>query len=648
MASEKSNRGGLPAFIIGGILIVALVGAPLYLPAVQSDDERLRAAIEPDLAKVAARLAAVNGNVAVIAELRKQLEGEKVKLSLEDVVGRVEKSSKSLDDVDKQLAETNRLLTGVQNKYKDLLSDPIPVAPRGASLASDSFRKLKELTAAQETQLREADSIVKQMQGLTFGGASGRSNMAVNRLAASVAYQQALLASNRAELLRSQAASDRIVAAALLDINAEARRSAASVKARVPADLIATLQKRAEELPKAIEQGETFFKQLDQIVAKQEEKAKQLREQARKARAELAQLDLALSQGGNTAVSTYRNSRERYEQLSIQARQAEAAADAIENGWLQGATLNDAAADDLLAAPYEGGQAVPGLVTLRVRRDGAERDLDSLKKALETTQKQIEDAESQSKQMDEQLGEMTKLADACVKSVDKLCERAEGLSKDARAAEDLALAALDNAARFANQATTAAQTRVREARAEAGKAPPDKPNERLKEIADDKDGEAATRFLSAQAAFAAADVLCERIGDMRMSALLAGLRADEKGKEAGAKDDAGLAKARERGIAYAKKATEELAAAATLVEGANYSIEGKRVTGRDYVWQFQSAQAAAHLMLRQLTDKKDEQTAQRDKAYELLTKAAKGREASPLVSPAVDMILYLQKSAGAK
>jgi divalent metal cation (Fe/Co/Zn/Cd) transporter len=60
----------------------------------------------------------------------------------------------------------------------------------------------------------------------------------------------------------------------------------------------------------------------------------------------------------------------------------------------------------------------------------------------------------------------------------------------------------------------------------------------------------------------------------------------------------------------------------------------------------QVGQAAVQMMratLAELVDGKPDQEAQ-EKAYELLKKVAQGREQSPLISPALDTLRYLQQT----
>ncbi len=97
-------------------------------------------------------------------------------------------------------------------------------------------------------------------------------------------------------------------------------------------------------------------------------------------------------------------------------------------------------------------------------------------------------------------------------------------------------------------------------------------------------------------------------------------------------------------VAEAIKAYEK---AAVLIGKTSAKFTDTTVTGKNYVWQVQVAQAAANLMQATLSaDKPEESTAAREKAYKLLTDAAqKGREQSPLLAPALDAIDYLQKTA---
>src|SRR5262249_26947913 len=160
-------------------------------------------------------------------------------------------------------------------------------------------------------------------------------------------------------------------------------------------------------------------------------------------------------------------------------------------GTLADARVEEPPGGDLLTATYTGGKAEPGLDTLRARRDGLKKDADSLAKAIAAAQQQLEAAGAVKADLEKQRDEMKNLVDQATAAADKLAARAADRSTAARAEETKAIKSWEGGARSAADAVRAAQLQARVAREAASRLPADKPNLRLKEIADDKDSEAA-------------------------------------------------------------------------------------------------------------------------------------------------------------
>lgn len=630
MANDSpKRRGALFPLIIALVVVGAIVGAPFYLPAIRSDQDKLDTELRPSIERAASKLSNINANLTSLTDLRKQLDAADVKLSADAAASAADKAGAAVGELEKQLADTAKLLASVQRRYPNIGEGQPPSEKLGGtsglkSVARTSFSQFQKLLADNEAALQAVKREIDAIKSQTVGEARAANSFAVTQLAAIAGYQQGTVAANRADLLRRMAQSDRAAAADLLQIAADAKRTAASVAAQIPTALAEQLEKEHGQAEAIADKLRSVITRLDAEIKSRTAEMNRLRASAAEARARMRELeagrrDLSAAQG-------------EYAQLAKAAREAERKADSIERGTLAGAQVELPSDGDLLEAKYLGGSAQPGLVTLIARRDGLKKDLAAETELLGTLQKQIEQTSATREELEKRRDEIGQLVSSSQASAEKLMERAAARSKSAREDEQKAIAALEAAGRSAADAARNAQQRARDARDLAAKASPDKPNERLKDIADDKDTEAAARFLGGQIAAATSEEYLARVRDM---------------ESAGGKDAAAIADARKKGLAAAEKAISEYSAADKLIGGGNYSysLGGTRVQGSFYRWQFQAAEAGAHLLASQFAESSKMRDEQREKANQLLTEAVKQREGSPLLSSAVDTIIYLQKTA---
>ncbi|MFQ5429531.1 MAG: hypothetical protein ACE5E1_04395, partial [Phycisphaerae bacterium] len=332
-----------------------------------------------------------------------------------------------------------------------------------------------------------------------------------------------------------------------------------------------------------------------------------------------------------------------YLELSETARKAEAEAEALRNGTLAGATLAEAEAEDLLTAPYVDGQPAPGVRDLKVRLEQVKTQL----AGYETARTTLLERKAHYEALAEQFGEAARKTGAGAEDLStriaKLMEQCTAQLPRAEKAADAALKSFSKAGQFAQAAIRAAAQRTREARSAAATAVGIEA-ERLRMITDDGDTEASVQELAAEAAYQAAltraiqmHALQRRYGTERFVASLAD-RSEPESIE-------------DRVEAYRKEAIERLASARKALEAAERLIAKSRartdhgtVQGKDYVWQVKVGQAAVHLLEAALLDDTDAVFAKKDAAYRLLTEAAQGRERSPLLTPAIETLQYLQDS----
>lgn len=647
MANGRTQRGGSAiAWIVSGLVVVAIVAAPFWLGFVSADEDALDNQLQPTLERVAAILAGADNGIASLADARKQLAVE-MKYSAASAEKAIERDGKVLAEVEKQLAESGRAISALDRAARGGLGG----APK--QVARSTFSEFEKLLGQQEAALREAEGLLRDAKGKSIGGAGGRAHYGVNALSAVAALQQGQLAANRADLLRRLASAERMAAEAFIRQGRDARRKMGDAAARDPQGFIEQAEAQVQALENSLQQVDRNLQALENEIAKREEELKQKRNAAGQAQRELARMNVRPfnPEGGMGALGEFAAYRGEYLRWSDQARQSQARADELEHGALAGAGVELPPDGELLTAKYSGGRVEPGLRMLRAVRDGMKDSVASLNKSIEAARSNLDAARSSSESLDTRRDEYEKLAGSCADAAAEALKRSRELMSAARQAEDQALGYFESGLGSANAAAGAARKRSQDAGNAARSLPPDKPNPRLTEMANDKDPEASAKFLAGQLALESAEMLLARWDDLGADAAaergLAAIRGDEK-SESDASAEKSRTDARTRALAKVDKAIEELSSADKMI-GANYNVTvgATRISGAHYRWQFQTAQAAAHLLRSQLLDNAGERYDQREKANQLLAEAAKGREGSPMLQPALDLIEYL-KSEGAR
>ncbi len=624
---SPKRRGALFPLIVALLVVGVIVAAPFYLPIVRSDQDKLDANLRPSIERVASKLTAINANLASMADLRKQLDAADVKLTADSAVAAAEKSGAAAGEIEKQLADTAKLLAAVQRKYPNIgegqpISEKLGGASGLKSAARSSFGPFQKLLTDNEAALQAARRDIDALKSQAVGEARASNNFALSQLAAVIAYQNGLLTANRADLQRRLAQADRAAASDLLSIANDAKRTESAVQAQIPTALAEQLGKEHDQLDAALTKLRAAQQRLDSEIKTRTQEMDGLRTRAADARRRMGELEASPRGAASNE----------YAQLASDARAAERRADIIEKGTLADATVDVPPDGNLLEATYTGGTPQVGLVALRVRQTGLRADLTSLANLAASVQKDLEQASTTKDELEKRRDEIKELVASSEAAAQKLQARAAAKSKVAREDEQKAIASLEAGARSAADAARNAQQRGREARDLASKTSPDKPNDRLKDIADDKDSEAAAHFLGGQIAAATAEEYLNRMRDQQA---------------AGGKDAEAVSDSRKKGLAAAEKAIAEYAAADKLIGAGNYSysLGGTRVQGSYYRWQFQAAEAGAHMLASQFAESGKTRDEQREKANQLLTEAVKQREGSPMLSSAVDTLLYLQKTS---
>jgi hypothetical protein len=118
------------------------------------------------------------------------------------------------------------------------------------------------------------------------------------------------------------------------------------------------------------------------------------------------------------------------------------------------------------------------------------------------------------------------------------------------------------------------------------------------------------------------------------------------GREPPAADNAKFEELRTKAAADLKAATGWLKEARELIKRTSLrASDGTTVSGANYVWQVDVGQAAIHMLEANLAGDREARVDALRKADELLRGAAKDRDQSPLLTPAIETLQYLQRTA---
>jgi hypothetical protein len=496
---------------------------------------------------------------------------------------------------------------------------------------------MREQLARNAALLKQAEAARRGLSEVRRGTVVGSSHLWARRIGAILFLAKGKLYSNRAELEEQMARALRDTAEERAVTVAALKRSAALVEARKPTEAIANLEKRNAGLEAMLATQGELMASLERLVSDKRTRVQELERRSREARLKLAELDgQGLSHGAH---------RSTYVRHSDAARAAEAEAAALANGSLKGAELVLDNGEDLLEAVYEGGTVEPGIRDLQFKLDALRERAAALEEAK--TAAAAQQAKLQGVLADLASGRSEVLAKVrtLAAELDDLLARADGHGGKADEARRQALDAFEQAAGDARRAVNAAVTRTRKAASEVREAG-DVADERLKRISNDTDTEGALQSLAAEIAYNAALVHLCQINALQAAhdteAFLAKMLAREGPADIG-----------ERLTTHRQAAGEELVRSQAAFENARSKIkstnlrasDGTTVSGRNILWQIDVGLAAVRLLQGNLAERPGERAEAQEMAYDLLVEAARDRERSPLLTPAVETIRYLQRVA---
>jgi chromosome segregation ATPase len=628
--------------VLGLVLVGGIAATPFYLAKFQPADRAVGAAAGNDVEAIRRVVLALDQSLGAVADMDQALAeserltpeaAEAVKSSHPDVFG---------EELVGRLNKTAQMLTDVQNadKSRKIAASGASSTATGPLAAGAAVSQMHKEYLAANTKLRtQAESAIGKLKQITSDGASAGNVLAVNRIEAVFYYAMGRMLCNRADFQQEQTSAWRRAAVERLDSVASLQRAITALDAQKPTLAIANVQDLIKQLDKVIEPAERQLSELQPAIDKLAADLAKQEKNASAARQEIAEIEARSGRARSVEDSG------RYEELAAKLRKADARIAALQNGTLVDAKVVPVAtADETFSMKYEGGTPQPGLRDLRFRLEQLQDDVKTLQASRSSLQKQEEALKTRGKQVETQQREAKESAERYSAEVTELLAKADTCADVARKTRTDALGAFGQAEKLAKSSVNDAKNRTTIA---AGKAKTSGiPNECFEMINKDGDTEASQLCLSAEIAFNIAVTNAGEIQELKNKFATQSLVAKLSGGEAPADVDEKIQKLRTEAMNKLADAVKNLDAAEKLIQGVNVKSPAGTVNGANYVWQVQVGQAAVQMMratLAELVDGKPDQEAQ-EKAYELLKKVAQGREQSPLISPALDTLRYLQQT----
>lgn len=637
--SAGGGAGAILAFGLGLVLILGIAGTPFYAKMLQSDENRAGDLVRDDVEAVRRIVLNVDENLAAMQQLAALTGESKDKASPDELL---KDNPKMLDGVLADLdASARRLQKAAGDDSAKKLKGFTKTVESGRPNLSKADKDLRNTYVKKNDELlKEARGIVTRIKGVKSGNVSATSLLSVNRVLTLLAMTEGRIAANRAEF-------ERLLAD---DLRSEAEHRLADVTILKTAIAKTSVEKPTTELEavnKSIEAADAQLAAIGKVVdaVSADIANKQGAHDAAKTAADMARRSLAAmdAQGapGPSGIAAYKS---QYEQLSDQARKAEAMMDELENGTLAGAALSADEADDLLNGKYEGGKVQPGLRDLKMALGHLQAQQETLRKfktELVVRQKSMQDRDAL---LDTTKSDLTGVTATLADEINAVIAEAKKHDGEAAKASAVAIKSYKEGANLASQAARAAKKRRDDSR--PGQAQAGQVERAADRMVKDSDSEAAMHVLIADIGYLSALESWRQMRALESQFRTETAVAEATGGDKPAEPTAEVDGLRKDGQTQAEAAVKAYASAGAMIKSSQFKgLETGSYTGANFVWQVQVAQAAADLLKSQLAaDKADADTARND-AYTLLTDAVKNREGSPLLTPALSTLLYLQRTA---
>lgn len=633
----SSKVGGIIGAVVGLVLTGGLVSTPFYLSAIASPQRRLETAARADVETLERLVANLDWNLAVASYIYQSIgdeaafEGDTaVPLARKypdllgaELIARLDASKNALERIEK--ADDDR---GTRIIGKGAIESRVRHTIERFGYAA------KPVYERHEQRLRDAEATLNRMRTLAVGDLRADGLLSVNRVRTAYQFAKGRLYANRARFEYQRADLARAAAEAMNVRLRDLQQALAASKIERPDEAIARLEAEKAAWTSAASLAAGRKAQLEKVLQEQEAALQEARAAQQEAREELNAL-----QPERLSFEEYRRS---YVAVSDRLRSAEADAAAIENGTLRNA--NPVTNDVGEVVAYEGGQPEPGIDAIRFRLEQVSAQQSAVEEKIASLDRQLESLKERASDVQSYQDEIKRQIAAIEGNLASLIERMGSSLDKARKAEEPALAALRDAARDAKATVTAARNRTREA-SRASAAGGGEPDERLQRVAQDLEPEISAHCAVAEIAYVTASVLQRRIEAVRSAEALGVGAGDESAQVASAPAAADLESWTTEAVNQLAAANEAFGQAETLLGRATLRTTGGSASGKNYVWQVQVGKAAVDLLHSALlSDDADVAFAMKARAYDLLKQIAQGREQSPLLTPALDAIEYLQLS----
>jgi predicted nucleic acid-binding Zn-ribbon protein len=641
---SRSALGCILGFGVGFVLFAGLAASPFYLGQLQGDDRALDAAVESDVEAVRRVVVNLDPHLGAVADVNaSRTDDERLTPEAADAIAQANPDLFA-GDVGASLRETVQMLQGIERRDRERGTEIVGGKPlRTGTLGAGAAVRLmeSEYLASNEKLQQTAQTTLRELQQVTAGAKTAGGHLAVTRAQMLYALAAARLDHNQAVYEQDRASVLRRTAARRLGAIATLRRQVDALEAQIPTVAEEDAREALAGVERELGARRNDLSRLRQAADTMKGMLVGLEETAAEARREMADLEFA-------GLAKSKEAAERYATLAAAARDAEQQAAALRNGTLRDAERVGGDPDDMLSAKYEGGVPQPGLRDVEFRLRQFEAKVEAMEGHRTALQQQVASISEQREAVESQLAVVEEELEAQQSEVERLLADADDHAAKAQGARTTALDVLKRIENVARSGVQAAQARSREAGTPVAAGAPLSECQEL--VKADGDTEATMVCLAAEIEYARALIMARRIEAIKDKAATDVLVAEMTGSE----PTVGLY---EGEIAELRtEATNLLMSAAKNYEKAEGLLKrntvrttsGTTVSGSNYLWQVQLGAAAVYLLKATITrsvDGQDDVEAQ-NAAYAQLTAAAQGREQSPLLTPAVEAILYLQQSVG--
>lgn len=640
--APKSSFGGIIGIVIAVVLVGGIAASPFYLGKFRAEDAAFSAAAGDNLEVVRRVILDLDQHLGALADMDAAIpDGEKLTPeAAEQIKG---KQADALnEELQRSLNQTAQLLRDVESRDQQRHvtyagSTPSQAGQSGLGAAIGQMKR--EYLTANAKLRQQAQAAVDSLKSLARGGTVGAGVLAASRIQATFYYAIGKLHGNRADFEQQQTAACRYAALQRLAASANLQRELASLEAQSPTKAIDNVKNMLRDIDGRIAEVDGKLSKLRPLMDDLSAQQADLERTAAEAHAKMAEME------ADGKLGVHRQN-DLYLSLANTARQAEAKAAALLNGAAPASPAPAAVDEESAEVEPEGEAPARGLRDLTFRKEQWQQDLSvwqagraDLQEQQENLQRQEESIDSQRRKAQAAVAESRSEVSALLKEADRHREAANKAAADASTAFKQANTAVQEAVRAATQRTTNAAAK---ARSSGGT-----PNELMELISKDGDTEISLQCLAAEISYSAALLDVRAIQDLKDHAAAAGIVRQLGGEEAAAKSADDVQTLRQQATNALAEAAKNYERAEKLLGSASAKAPTGTISGSNYLWQVQIGEAAVQLLrasLAGLVDGTPDREAQ-DKAYELLTKAAQGREQSPLLATALDTLEYLQQTA---